>query len=164
VSARGFSLIEATLSIVLVGMMASAALAVVAGARRAEQMAADRARAQLLAEEVLSEIAPLKYKEAGSLTIGIDASESTGNRNTWDDVDDANGCSEAPPKDRTGTVHPGLTGWKRAVKVEWVDALDILGIGVVDSGLKRVTVTVSKGGRVVLKAVLMRSAAREDYQ
>lgn len=163
-SARGFSLIEATLSIVLVGMMASAALAVVAGARRAEQMAADRARAQLLAEEVLSEIAPLKYKEAGSLTLGVEAGESTANRNTWDDVDDANGCSESPPKDRTGVAHPGLTGWTRAVKVEWVDALDILGIGVVDGGLKRVTVTVSKGGKVVLKAVLMRSAAREDYQ
>ncbi len=160
----GFSLVEATLSIARVGMMATAALAVVAGARRAEQMAADRVRAQLLAEELLAEIAPLAYKEAGSLTLGADAGESTANRTTWDDIDDADKLSESPPKTRAGAAHPGTTGWTRRVDVAWLESLNLLGIGLIDGGVKRITVTVSRGSKVVLRAVMIRTEARETYK
>ncbi len=161
---RGFSLIEATLSIALVGMMATAALAVVAGARRAEQMAADRVRAQLLAEELLSEITPLLYKEPGSITLGADSAERTDTRSTWDDIDDADGYSESTLRDRSGKAHAGLTGWTRTVDVKWIGALDLLGIVIADSGIKRVTVTLSRNGKVVLKAVAVRTADRENFE
>jgi MSHA pilin protein MshD len=143
----GLTLAECVIACVIVATMIVSALGAVGGAARARLLQKDQLRGVTLARQLLAEITQSAYRDGGVAPVfGPEAGET---RPTFNDVDDYNGLIESPPSDRSGSALAGYTGWTRSTKVEYMDpALLTIVLGT-DTGLKRVTVTVtSPSGRV----------------
>src|SRR5665213_1756079 len=89
---HGFTLIEATLSTIIVSMMAATALTTVRLSVRSQYKSSERATGALLASALMAEIVALPYQDPSlpTVTLGTEAGESTTVRAAWDDVDDYN--------------------------------------------------------------------------
>jgi hypothetical protein len=121
---------------------------------------ADGAVGSFLADGLMGEIMTLAYEEPNGVPVfGLDAGEVPTSRSNYDDVDDYNGWTESPPADRNGVALPGLSGWQRSVKVEWVLASDPNQVSLVETGAKRITVTVKHGSIPVGAYVAVRTRA-----
>lgn len=160
---RAFSLVEALVAIVTVGVVVVAALAAAGGAKAGYEHLQERARADLSAQQLLAEILPLAYADPdGSAALGLDAGEATApNRLTLDDVDDYNGLADDPPQGRDGVPISGFSGWRRVVTVAWLDRATPEDRVFSESGVKRITVAIVKDGQTLATHVGLRSA-RED--
>ena len=158
--ANGFTLVEVVLAMVVISVMLTAALRVTGASVMAQTASADRLRAVGLAQDLMAEIVSKKYADPVSLGIwGPELTEVLAGRTAFNDVDDYSGYSESPPKDRSGSVIAGCTGWRRSVAVSWVILADPASTSVFDSGLKRITVTVSRNGKSLARLSALRSAA-----
>lgn len=158
----GFSLVEATFSIVIVGVMMVAALQAAAAARTHAQRGADRGRAVLLALNLMAEILQQQYEDPAAArgSFGRETGESApGNRSLFDDVDDYDGWTESPPRDRLGSAIGDATNWQWSVTVWWVSpvAPDLKFLS--DSRLKRIEVVVSRNNLVLARLVGLRSGS-----
>jgi len=138
---RGFTLIEAAISTVIVAIMFVAALNTVGMSKRTLQKATLVSQGRMWAESLLVEILEQNYREPGETYVfGREVGESDTSRAAYDDVDDYHGWSESPPVARDGAALPNSTCWKRTVAVEWVDPLNPQQVSGVETGAKRVTV------------------------
>jgi prepilin-type N-terminal cleavage/methylation domain-containing protein len=156
---NGFTLIEAVMSMLVVGIMMVAAMNTIGASRMTQSRVAERAVGPMLAEDLMSEILSQGYKEPDETTVfGRESSESGGNRSDWDDVDDYDGWSKSPPQNKDGTVIPDLDGWKRSVTVQWVKSDSLTEVGV-NTGIKRIDVTVTHKDRVVSELSMVRTEA-----
>lgn len=159
---RALTLVEALVATVVVGVMLVAALNTAGGARLARRNLADQCRAKLLAQQLLAEITSLPYADPDglTLTLGPDGAEALApGRTGFDDVDDFNGWSATPPKLRDGTVLADLSGWRQDVTVNWVNPGQIQTVVLIDSGVKRIVVTIrSSGGASAVLTALRTSA------
>lgn len=148
-SRDGFSLIEVSVSTLLVGLIVVGAMRCFSATAQTGQAATDQTLAVLLAEELMEEILQQGYAEPdGAVEFGIDDGEFADNRQTWDDVDDYDDWSRCPPADPEGSP---LTddSWTRAVTVVQVHAEDLSQV-VADSndtGVKLISVKVHRNGR-----------------
>ncbi len=159
-----FSLVEAVLSLVILTMMTGAALTTVAAARRAEQYSIERTQARGLAEGLMSEVLALKYREgSGILSLGLDLLELPGNRADFDDIDDFDGYRDDPPTDRDRVKLAGLADWSRTVQVRFVSPSNLANTSVVETGVKRIDITVNRGARAILTLTAFRSLARDGF-
>jgi MSHA pilin protein MshD len=157
---RGFALIEAVLSVLIVSLLLVAALNVLGGSRAGQAWNSNRLRAHYLASDLMAEILDKPYADPGATPIfGPEPAEIIAGRTTYDDVDDYSGYTESPPKDRTGAVIPGLTGWRRDVAVAYVTPANVTVTSLTDQGVKRITVTVSRNGGTFAKLVALRTSA-----
>ena len=162
----GFSMVEVIVSVIVVALMVSAAMRTVAVSRVAQYRLADRSRGQMLADDLMAEILQKNYKDpSGGTTFGPESGELT--RAQFNDVDDYNAWVESPPKNPDGTSMAGFTSggsnrsgtWKRAVDVAWVSATDPTTSLSTETGMKRITVTVTRSGMVVARRVAVRGNA-----
>lgn len=162
---RGLSLIEVALASVVLAFIAVAAARTVVGARASDQLTADRAQARLLANALMAEVLLRDYKDPeGGLGFGIDAAETQATRSTLDDIDDFNSYNEDPVKNPDGLAIAGLSAWSRQVRVEWVTAANFTVTSAAETEIKRITVTVLRSGRRVLKAIGIRCVGRESVE
>ncbi len=162
---RGFSLVETMMALVLAGGAMVAALGVIAASARSEAWGERRAIGHTLAAELLAEVCAMGFEQPGAIgSFGRNASEVGATaRSTFNDVDDFDGWSETPPRDRDGTSRADLAGWSRSVVVERVSLAKHNGTAVTyDSRVKRVTVTVLFKGVPVANATSIRSSAWDD--
>jgi|GEM_PF-734748 len=171
---RALTLMEVVISTLVVSVTLIAALHAVGGARLAQQVSEDRARAMTVAEDLMSEILLRAYDDPeGTGVFGPDPGEDHKQRATFDDVDDYDQWRESPPTDAAGAALTGLHDWERRVQVSYVDRASLLPVAIaltlgapnsppVDTGLKRVRVTVLRDGRelAVLDALRSRAAPR----
>jgi type II secretory pathway pseudopilin PulG len=158
----GFSLLESAVSVLLVGVLLVAALQSSAAARRRETATVDQLSGRQLAGELINEILLQAYKEPESdenAVFGPEPGEATGHRALFDDVDDYAHWSESPPRDRYGSPLPGWEGWTRLVQVHWADPVTLAPTATPHTGLKRITVTVSRQGQIVAAMTGYRSQA-----
>lgn len=159
---RALTLVESVVAMAIVGVMLVAALNTVGASQVAQKKLGDRARATLLAQDLMSEILQQAYEDpdgaAGSFGLGSDE-VGAGNRALWEDVDDYNGWSAAPPQCKDGTVIPGFDGWRRIVEVKWVRTADHTIVDNTDTGVKRITVTVLYQDAPLAKLVALRTNA-----
>ena len=144
---RGLSLVEALMSMILVAGLVVASLDLFGANAQAGQSMNRGARAQLLAQSLMSEILGTAYVEPSGVSVlfGPEIGEPDlieGSRLEFDDVDDYNGLNESPPKRRDGTAIPGATGWRRKVEVRYVQSANLATGSVTDQSVKRVTVWV----------------------
>ena len=155
---RGLSLIEVVISTLLVGLVLVSALRSTGGVIRVRTNNGDDARASQLAQQLLTEIMNGDYIDDGATPVfGPEAGEATGNRSAFDDVDDYHLWTASPPRDRSGTALPDLTGWQRDVTVEWVNPANPASTSGTDQGVKRITVTVQRNSVVLATVVSLRS-------
>jgi Tfp pilus assembly protein PilV len=159
---RAFSMIEVTISTVIVAGMLVAAVTTVGAASRARQTMTGRELGVLLAQQLMSEILPQAYEEPDDMpAFGRESAESPDSRAAYDDIDDYDGWSASPPQDKTGNVLPNLDGWRRSVTVELTRPDDLTQKAASDQGLKRIIVTVACNEVDAATLVAVRSLSRD---
>ena len=131
---RGYSLIEVTICVLIVGGMFAAAIHTLGAVRLSERQTLDRSRAHMLAEALMDEMIQQDY----------------------DEVSNYDGRSHSPPIDREGMAMPGFTGWTRNVEVRHVDLDEPDQPVTDDTGLKHITVTVKRGDAMQAQLVALR--------
>jgi MSHA pilin protein MshD len=137
---RGFTMIEAALSVAIVGVLMSIALTTFAGIAKQRRVQAERRAAYELGQQLMHEILSCYFQDPGGSPLW--GPESGETRATFDDVDDYDGYTETSPTRQDGTALSDYTNWKRSVAVAYVDPLNP-GTTIASSTLKRVTVTVT---------------------
>lgn len=162
---RGFSLVEAMLALVLASGALIAALNVVTASARAEAYARERATGDTLVAEVMADVLATAFEQPGWVgSFGRNAAEAgVTSRSGFNDVDDFDTWTEAPPKDFDGASRADLDDWSVAVTVVRVSLVDPEGSAVTyDSRVKRVTVQAKRGDRVIASQSAYRTAAWDD--
>ncbi len=165
VARAGFSLVESMLALVLASGAMVAALGLIGASAKSEAFAERRAIGQTLAAELLWEVSSASFEEPGVVGSFGPAGAEVGatSREQLNDVDDFNGWSESPPKDRDGASRTDLEGWTRRVTVERVSLAGHAGGAVAyDSRVKRITVVVEFNSMQVATATAIRTSAWDD--
>ena len=151
---RGFSMVEAVFCVFLVSGLVVVSLNTLGASKVAQRSLSDRTRGSLLASALMSEILNQSYEDPNQPPVwGLELSENSLQRSTFDDVDDYADWSASPPQNRDGTTIPGLTGWRQSVNITPVDPEDLNTTRFTETGVKRVTVTIThtqrdRGGSV----------------
>ncbi|HUU93283.1 MAG TPA: prepilin-type N-terminal cleavage/methylation domain-containing protein [Phycisphaerae bacterium] len=149
-SRRGFSLIEATMAMLLVAILLVAALSTLSAATTTSRISAERATGLLLAQDLMAEITCAAYVEpAQAPSFGPEGGEADGTRSAFDDVDDYHNWDASPPERRDGTAIPDRTTWRRSVQVRYVNPNNLPQTVATNMGAKRITVVVTRSGKPV---------------
>jgi len=163
---QGMTLIEAVISLLIVAIMMVAALQTVGNTARSRQAQASLRRGPALARDLMAEILPNLYVDGSdSPTFGPESGETSGGtRTAFDDVDDYHGWSESTIQMKDGTALSDLAGWSRSVAVVYVHPDDLDTPVGTDTGLKRITVTVTDPiGRKSTASALRSRAGLYDH-
>jgi hypothetical protein len=159
---QAFTLAEAAVSVVIVGVMLVTALNTVGAARLGEYKIAERSRGLLLAQDLMAEILQREYEDPdGTVVFGAESGEQTSTRTDFDDVDDYHNWLKSPPQQKDGTTIPDLAGWERSVEVVWIAPGNLSQTVGSDQGVKRATVTVKHNGVPVASVSAFRTSAWE---
>ena len=150
-------MVETVMSVLLVGMLMVAAMNTLGATATTRYKNAERSRAVLLAEDLMSEILAQNYEEPVDMVQFGRESESGGDRADWDDVDDYDTWSSSPPEYQDGTAIPDLDTWERKVEVKWVNPIDLASISGSETGVKRVVVVVEHNAVPVFSLTAFRS-------
>jgi hypothetical protein len=172
-SRRGVSLAEVVVSTLLVALVLVTSMHSVGGVIRTWQASAAQHDGFTLAADLMTEILQAWYIEPDDTpTFGRESGESGSDRTNWDDTDDYKGWLSSPPEAKDGTALSGYIGWTREVQVKKVtvgDPNSVLGDSDSDTGIRRITVTVTdpSGRQTSLVAIrnqigVMEQAPDED--
>jgi len=157
--AGGFTLVEAVISVVLVGTVVVAAMNNVGASKTGQYMNLERSGGDFLANSLMAEITNQSYEEPDDTPLFGRESESGGDRTEWDDVDDYNGWSASPAERRDGTAFTS-SDWSRSVTVERVNPDDLSQTSGSETGVKKITVTIKRGDRVLATRTAVRTSVR----
>jgi hypothetical protein len=145
---------------VIVSVMLVAALRTVAASGAAQTWNSDRLKGHHLAADLMAEILDLPYSDPdGAPLFGPELNELLTDRGTLDDVDDYDGFWENVAKRRNGDQMEGYANWSRSVSVAWVSPSDTTTTSLIETNVKRITVTASRGGVPVVRLVALRTNA-----
>ena len=162
---RGFSLIEATFSVILVAVMFAAVMTTVGAARVVRYKTDGRSRGSTLAHDLMAEILQVAYEEPdGPGPLGRDSGESGGNRADFDDVDDYDDWNSSPPELKDGTALSLPVGWSRAVEVRWVVANNLTLTAGTETDAKRIIVTVKHNNVTMAQITAIRTRAFPELE
>jgi MSHA pilin protein MshD len=161
-AAHAFTIVEAALSTIVIGVMLVAALNTVAASRASQLRNTSRSSGAELAKSLMAEITAQAYEDGGlpAGSFGLPLAKVTGSRAKFNDVDDYDGLVDSPPKAKDGTALPGLADWSRTVRVRWVTPANPENTVLVDTGAKRITVTALFRGVPVITLDAVRTSAR----
>ena len=147
--ARAFSMAETVISVVIVAGLFVAALNTAGSAAAARRSMTERADGILLAEEMMTEILQLPYKEPGTTVLGLEAGESSSSTRAWfDDIDDYDGW-DRPPQDKAGSPVAWAGRYQVRVGVRFAAPANLNETQSSDGGVKRIRVEVTRGGHPV---------------
>ncbi len=164
-SSGGFTLIEAVISMVIVAVMLAAALSTLGSAAKNRQLQAQLQIGPALAHDLMAQILQAPYEEPDDTPVlGIEGAEDDASRADFDDVDDYRGWSASPPETTDGGFVPNADGWTRSVAVDHVSVSNPTTVSATDTGLKRITVTVTdpQGKTTTLTALRSRYGAYDQ--
>lgn len=152
----GISLVEVSVSTLLIGLVIVTALHASAGAVRNWSAASEEFQIAQLADQLMAEIRQNVYEEPDDPPVfGREAGEAANDRSAWDDTDDFDGWTASPPTAADGSPLTEFTGWTRSVTVRLAAISDPLTTPVSDEGLKMIEVTVtSPGGQTLVRQSL----------
>jgi hypothetical protein len=153
-------MIEAVLSLILISGLLVVSLNTVGASTIGQSKVGDRARAQLLALDLMNEILEQEYQDPTETPVfGLEPLDIGAGRTGFDDVDDYRNYSASPPVHRDGTAIAGLTGWTEQVAVSRVLATSpsTTQPAGVETGVKRITVSIKKGNATLASMVALRA-------
>lgn len=181
-SSRAFSLVEVLASLTILGLAAAALLLANETTSRSMHDAIAETIARGIADQVLDDVAGMRYVESGESETVLPLGSESGEARTplqmaaFDDIDDFHGINQSPPLDRWGVAlgqgdgagglraadfrisDEYLANWQVTVSITYVNetdpAIDLTGSST--SGMRAATVTISKtvdGVRVTLAQV-----------
>ena len=155
----GFTLVEAVISIVLVGVLLVAAINTLGATAVSTRNIEHQALGYTLAADLMAEILSQAYEEpVDNVAFGRESGESGGSRVDWDDVDDYDGWSATPPETKDEEPLDGYDQWTRSIEVASVNPTS-LNDRVGNTGVKRIIVTASFKGVPAAELVAIRTQA-----
>jgi len=162
--ARGFSLVEVVISMLVVSVLLAAALRAVGASKTGQLTVANRTEAMLLAQDLLAEIVVLPYEDQDTPTssIGPEAGESGAHRSAFDDVDDYHAWNGEPPVEKDGAAIASASNMQRDVTVTWAKPSDLSASGFSGTGIKRIEVVVRVGNRELARMFAFRCSANRN--
>jgi hypothetical protein len=136
-------MVEVIVATLIVGLVLVGAINLLGSAMQTRRINAQRLEGPALAHQLMAEILAMPYEDPDETggPIGLETGENSVTRADFDDVDDYHNWTAQPPRAKDGTV---LIGASRTVTVEYFDPSMMATTGS-DSGVKRITVTVSLG-------------------
>ncbi|MDP9175851.1 MAG: prepilin-type N-terminal cleavage/methylation domain-containing protein [Planctomycetota bacterium] len=137
---RGFTLIEAAISIAIVGVLIAASAGTFGAIARGQRVQLERWQGYLLAQQLMAEIEQTYFTDPASSPPS--GSAGGGPRTSYNGVSDYNGFVESPPTLRDGTILTDYTGWTRSVVVVSVDP-SAPAKPLSNSTLKKIAVTIT---------------------
>ena len=156
----GFTLVEAVISIVLVGVMLVAAINMLGATAVSKRSTEQQALGYSLAQDLMNEILIQPYEDpTQAAALGPEVGESGVNRVDFDDVDDYENWLATPPEEKNGTQLIGYDRWTRSVDVSFVKPTDLQTEILSRTGVKRITVTVSRDGIPATQLIAIRTHA-----
>ena len=156
----GFTLVEAVISIVLVGVLLVAAINTLGATAVSKRNIEHQALGYTLAADLMAEILSQAYEEPDDTPdFGRESGESGGGRVDWDDVDDYESWSATPPETKDEEPLDGYDQWTRSVEVAFVQTSMLNNEVGVETGVKRITVTASFNGVPAAELVAIRTQA-----
>ena len=161
---RGITMAETVVATLLIGFVLVSTLDIVGPMARSTTVHANRLVAANLANELTEEIATKLFTDPdlnSGNALGVDGSERATVRADFDDVDDYNGWTSSPPQLVSTQVSVLRNSWTRSVIVTHVLVSDATTVSISATGLKRITVTVSKNGTELAKIVSLHSQAAD---
>jgi prepilin-type N-terminal cleavage/methylation domain-containing protein len=157
---RGLSLVEVTISMVVISVMLVAGLRLVGSTGSATRFVEDRTVAMELIEAMLADISRQPYEDPDDPPeFGLE--ETLGDAcpaYSWigfDDVDDYHGLQALAGADRHGPAIVSRPGWEVRVEVAWVKPAEPDVTAAEETGLKRVLVQAGRDGRRVASASIL---------
>ena len=154
----GVGMVEAAVATVIVGILLVAAMTTVDASLRMGNATAERSHASAYGALLMSEIQRARYEEpVDSVGFGVEAPETAATREAWDDVDDYDGFEQFSPTDVNGAEVEGAKNWRWRAAVARVDPADPARVVSVETGLKRITVTVVDPDGAATTCVALRS-------
>ena len=155
---RGFSLIEALIAAVLVGMAIAALLTSSKTFTMSNGAGIDLSTAEFLIEEIreLTTDIPVVDPETGQAVFGVESGE--GALADYDDLDDFDGQTFNPPIDVSRSVLSNFSGFSQQVIVDNVSSVDFAtNVGDHGSDFVAVTVRILLNGREISSAKWVRA-------
>ena len=149
----------------IVAILLGVALTTLASSRASELRLTYEATANLLAADLMSEILQQSYSDPNETSVlGIEPSEvfSPQRRSSFDDVDDYENWTESPVQAADGTTLSQFADYSRKVRVQWASDTDLSATPATDSGIKRITVQVTRGGRVIATLSAVRTEGQRS--
>lgn len=122
---RGFTMIEAGLTTIIVGIGISAAMSMFGACGMQNISASQMTTAMMLADNIQEAITNLSFSDpiTGSTTFGPEGGETLA---TYDDVDDFDGQTISPPIDSTRASLSDLSQYSQVISVTPVDPNNLL--------------------------------------
>lgn len=153
---RGLTLVEAVISVVVVGLMLAASLRAGAMVAATQLDTRDRGLAQRLAASMAVELRATGF--GGENTSFRDFWDHGDTRESYVSMDEYHGWASQPPRDLSGTVVVGADRLKRLVEVSWFD-LDQNAKSDIPTRYKLATVRVMRGSQTLAELEVMRSVS-----
>ena len=139
-----FTVIELLVTIVLVGIVLLALIMSFHESLKSIERQKNLQSANLLSEDLMNEIRSKAFQNPGTnIMFGPETNEDEFVRSKYDDVDDYNGLTDAPPRTVVGSNLPNCVGIARRVVVAFVLTSDFNTATINTTDLKRITVVVS---------------------
>lgn len=165
----GTSLIEVVVSVLLTSMVIVGALNSMAMLHRKDSSVEIDSQLRYQAGLLLEEITHLAYEDPDSTTespfpLGQDAEESSTDRTTWDDIDDAHGWRCDPLTNRDGRTKLSLPfNLKASASVQWVDPVTLKPSST-ESGLKEIKIVVASKDTTKLPVTAISYVSRNSFK
>lgn len=153
---RGFTLIEAVMGMLLVSVLLAGALSAAGASARMRQAASDRDFGGTLAADLCEEIAQKGYGTTAGGTIAT--TNTAGSRASLTTIDQYNGLDEQPPVTSLGGGITGSTLWRRQTTVRRVTVADPSIETTSETGVKSITISVSRSGAAVFEMQMLRTS------
>jgi len=144
---RGFILVEATITYVVLTLALVALLPVFIMSMRSAKGAEQIVAGTQLSTELMEEVCLRKWDQSTPVpavhipvpsALGVDTGETVSDKRTFNDIDDFDGWSENPPKDPVMNDMTDFKIYTRTVSVKYVDSS--LAVSVSTTDYKQVTV------------------------
>lgn len=159
---RGITMAETIVSTLLVGMVLVGTIQLVAPIIRSGSVMSDKLIASNMARELSEEIGTKLFISPSTADNDYLGTETSETRDGYDDIDDYHGISNSPPQLSDGRVMSHLGGWARVVKVTHASLNDPNADSASYTGLKRVTVSVTKDGVTLATDVTIHTHAADQ--
>jgi Tfp pilus assembly protein PilV len=161
---HGITLAETVISMLLISFVLVSTLSIVGPMARSTTVHADRLVASNLANEMAEEIATKLFIDPNAAdpdALGADADDGSANRIDFDDIDDYQNWSSSPPSLSAGSPITSLSNWTRSVTIEHAVLAEPSTASATNTGLKRVTITVTKNGVKLAQIVTLHSQSAD---
>lgn len=160
---RGFSLVEAAIASAVLAVLVTASLTAMGRLAASRARDARRSLAQGFASAMIGEIQSKAYADPVTPGAPLGADDDDGynkeDRAMLDDVDDFHGIFEEPILDAQGKQVSPVGPWRRECSVERVsiEPGGLIKVAGVETGVKRITVTVSYDHAVLASRTVLRT-------